>query len=187
MKFLDHLYNRYQLNKHKAECAEFPTINGRIMICLFAKYGQIKIGKKVVINSSIDANPVGGHHTILLFKGDGALIEIDDGAGISNATICAREHIRIGKQVFLGAGCKIFDTDFHSVRFQERWDDVNIPSAPVSIGDRAFIGSDAIILKGVTIGEESVIGAGALVAKSVPPGEIWGGSPAKFIKKIRDI
>jgi acetyltransferase-like isoleucine patch superfamily enzyme len=62
--------------------------------------------------------------------------------------------------------------------------DVNIPTKPVTIEDGAFIGGDVIILKGVVIGENSVIGAGSVVAKSVPPGEIWAGNPAKFIRKL---
>lgn len=55
---------------------------------------------------------------------------------------------------------------------------------PVIIKDGAFIGTDCIILKGVTIGEKSVIGAGSVVTKSVPDGEIWAGNPAKFIRKV---
>jgi acetyltransferase-like isoleucine patch superfamily enzyme len=55
----------------------------------------------------------------------------------------------------------------------------------VRIEDGAFIGTNAIILKGVTVGAESVIAAGAVVAKSIPPGEIWGGNPARFIKKLK--
>lgn len=48
------------------------------------------------------------------------------------------------------------------------------------------IGAGSIILGGVTIGENSMIGAGSLVTKSVPSGELWMGSPAKFIRKIND-
>jgi UDP-2-acetamido-3-amino-2,3-dideoxy-glucuronate N-acetyltransferase len=48
----------------------------------------------------------------------------------------------------------------------------------------ASIGAGAIILGGVTIGENAMIGAGSLVTKDVPAGELWFGSPAKFVKKI---
>jgi acetyltransferase-like isoleucine patch superfamily enzyme len=68
---------------------------------------------------------------------------------------------------------------------QERIADVNIPHKPVRIEDGAFIGTNAIICKGVTIGKESIVAAGAVVVKSIPPGEIWGGNPAKFIRKLR--
>ena len=41
----------------------------------------------------------------------------------------------------------------------------------------------SIILKGCTIGDNSIIAAGSVVCSDVPAGEIWGGNPAKFIKK----
>lgn len=55
--------------------------------------------------------------------------------------------------------------------------------APIIIGENTWIAAKATILKGVTIGEYSIIAASATVTKSVPGHEIWGGIPAKFIKK----
>ena len=186
MKFFDQWYNRRIFAKYKIGYKTFPVINGRILIAFFADRGHFKFGKNVVINSSVASNPVGGHKTVLLIKGNDALIEIGDNVGISNAIICAKEHVYIGNGVSLGAGCRIIDTDFHSMNFEERKANINIPSAPVVIKDRAFIGSNALILKGVTIGEESVIGAQAVVTRNVPPGEIWAGNPARFIKKLKN-
>lgn len=186
MSLTDDEFNRMLFATHGVEHDQFPIINGRIRIAKFADGGRIKIGKDVVINSSIESNPVGGHQTILLIKGPEGFIEIGDGVGMSNATICAREHVKIGAQAMLGAGCKIFDTDFHSADFDERLADINIPSKPVVIGARSFIGAEALIMKGVTIGEGAVVGARALVCKDVGPGEIWAGNPAKFIKKVHD-
>ncbi len=185
MKFLDQWYNRRIFAKYKIEYKTFPKINGRILISFFADRGRFKFGGNVVINSSVKSNPSGGHRTVLLIKGNDALIEIGDNTGISNAIICAKEHVYIGNDVSLGAGCRIFDTDFHSMDFKEREANINIPSTPVAIKDRAFIGSNALILKGVTVGEEAVIGANAVVTKNVPPGEIWAGNPARFIKKLK--
>lgn len=54
----------------------------------------------------------------------------------------------------------------------------------VRICHNAFIGANCVITKPVTIGHHSVVGAGSVVTKDIPPCEIWGGVPAKFIKKI---
>ena len=178
-------FNESEFDKVDFSFEDFPIIFGKILVTMFAKSGRLKIGKNVTINSAFEANPVGGTRTVFLYKGDNALIEVGDNTGISNAMIAAYEHVYIGSNVNIGAGSKIFDTDFHSLDLQERIDNVNIPHKPVRIEDGVFIGTDAMILKGVTIGEEAIIAAGAVVAKSVPAGEIWGGNPAKFIKKLK--
>ena len=137
-------------------------------------------------NSSFKSNVFGGFRSVLSTRTKEAIIEIDDAAGLSNVVIVAFTNIYIGKNVNIGAGTKIFDSDFHSLNFLERSHrpEINIKSKPVIIKDRAFIGGDVIILKGVTIGEEAVIGMGSVVTKDVPAGEIWAGNPARFIEKV---
>lgn len=53
----------------------------------------------------------------------------------------------------------------------------------IVIQDDVWIGSSAIILKGVTIGKGSVIAAGSIVTKDVESYSVYAGIPAK---KIRD-
>lgn len=54
----------------------------------------------------------------------------------------------------------------------------------VIIGSHVFIGMNTLIVNAVTIGDNAVIAAGSIVTKDIPPNEIWGGNPAKFIKKL---
>lgn len=58
--------------------------------------------------------------------------------------------------------------------------------APIMIGRNVWVGSNATILPGVTIGEWAVVAAGAVVTKDVPPYTVVGGTPAKFIKTVKD-
>jgi acetyltransferase-like isoleucine patch superfamily enzyme len=53
--------------------------------------------------------------------------------------------------------------------------------APVSVGDRSFIGTRAVVLPGVSIGENAAVAAGAVVTKDVPAAAIVGGVPARPI------
>lgn len=55
----------------------------------------------------------------------------------------------------------------------------DVERAPVTIGDRVFVGANAVINMGVTIGDESVIGAGAVVTRDVPPRTVVAGVPAR--------
>lgn len=54
----------------------------------------------------------------------------------------------------------------------------------VHIKSGSWIGSNAIILPGVTIGKNAVIGAGSVVTKSVEDNCVAVGQPAKTIRKI---
>lgn len=53
------------------------------------------------------------------------------------------------------------------------------------IGNHVRICAGAIIVGDVTIGDNSIVAAGAVVTHDIPAGEIWGGVPAKFIKKVK--
>lgn len=53
----------------------------------------------------------------------------------------------------------------------------------VHIGKGAVLGDRTYVRTGSTIGENSIIEPRSFVQKEIPPNEIWGGSPAKFIKK----
>ena len=54
----------------------------------------------------------------------------------------------------------------------------------VKIGKNCYLGANVIICQPVTIGDNSALAAGAVVTKDIPAGEIWGGVPAKFLKKV---
>ena len=56
---------------------------------------------------------------------------------------------------------------------------------PCCYWNDVFIGTRAIILKGVTIGAGAIVGAGAVVAKDVPPYSVVVGNPARIIKELR--
>ncbi|MEA3354590.1 MAG: CatB-related O-acetyltransferase [Campylobacterota bacterium] len=50
------------------------------------------------------------------------------------------------------------------------------------IGNDVWIGSEAMIMPGISIGDGAVIAARAVVVKDVPPYTIVGGNPAVFIR-----
>lgn len=52
----------------------------------------------------------------------------------------------------------------------------------VVIGSDVWVGTEALILSGVTIGDGAVIGARAVVARDVPPYAVASGNPARVVK-----
>lgn len=57
------------------------------------------------------------------------------------------------------------------------------PAGDTVIGSDVWIGSEAIIMPGITIGHGAVIGTRALITRDVAPYTIMGGNPAKPIRK----
>lgn len=55
----------------------------------------------------------------------------------------------------------------------------------VHIDDGAWISANVYIGPGVSIGSNSVVGAKSVVTKNVPKTEIWGGVPARLIRRKR--
>lgn len=52
----------------------------------------------------------------------------------------------------------------------------------VKIGQWADIGTNAVILPGVTVGQGSIVGAGAVVVEDVPSFAVVAGVPARFLR-----
>jgi acetyltransferase-like isoleucine patch superfamily enzyme len=148
--------------------------------------GSIVIGSESTLNSCWLNNKSGGGQTKLsLVTEKNGKISIGKNVGISNSTIYSSSQVTIEDNVWIGVNNVIYDTDFHSIYYDDRMNgNINIKSKPVIIEQGAWIGGHCIILKGVTIGAYSVIGAGSVVTQNVPAREVWGGNPAKFIKKI---
>lgn len=192
IKLINYLLNKAIINSEtiiskiriKSSCISVGKnlkIKGLIYI---SNQGNIEIGNKVTINSSLLANPIAPNRCSFATTA-GAKIIIGDNVGISGAIIYSSAEIEIKENCYIGAGVKIFDTDFHSLNHTDRLNnkDSNVKSEKIKILRNSFIGSQAIILKGVTIGENSVIAAGSIVTRDIPSNEIWGGIPAKFINK----
>lgn len=57
-------------------------------------------------------------------------------------------------------------------------------SAPISLGNDAYLGARSLILPGVRVGNSSLITAGSVITKTVPDNSVVGGVPGKVIKSI---
>ncbi len=101
----------------------------------------------------------------------------------------------VGDDVLISWDVTIVDHDSHALDFANRSNDVenwldgkkdwsHVAISPVTIGNKAWIGFGAAILKGVTIGEGAVVAARSVVVKDVAPWTLVAGSPARVIKEL---
>ncbi len=151
-----------------------------------------------------------GHNCVLagnyIFETSTGYVTIGDRCHIGGSTFISRSGIDIEDDVTIAWGVTVYDHDSHSVVWSgereldtiteyrditttgnvlknKNWDIVK--TSPIRICSKAWIGLNAIILKGVTVGEGAVVAAGSVVTKDVEPWTVVGGNPAVCIKKLR--
>lgn len=152
------------------------------------RFGRMTIGSHFRMNNGILHNQIGRNQRCIFKVEKNGILEIGNNVNISSTAIVCCEKITIKDNVKIGGNVTIYDTDFHSLEISERTkmnEDLSLRvNKPIVIEKNVFIGAHCTILKGVRIGEGAIIGAGSIVTKDVPSNEIWGGNPAKIIRKV---
>ena len=119
------------------------------------------------------------------YCGFGKTISIDEKTFINmNVTMLDGAKITIGNNVLIGPNTQLYCTS-HDLNYLARrnWE---TSCAPINIGDDVWIGGNVVINQGVTIGARSVIAANSVVNSDVPTDSLYGGTPAKLIRKIHE-
>lgn len=137
--------------------------------------------------------------------------KVGEGVWIENPFFCDYgKHIAIGANTFVNTNCIFLDDNYirigadgligpytqiytasHPLLATER-----IPvsdgekgtyitrTAPVTIGDKVWIGGNVVILPGVTIGDRVTIAASTLVKEDVPDDVLVAGNPGRIVKRL---
>jgi acetyltransferase-like isoleucine patch superfamily enzyme len=97
-----------------------------------------------------------------------------------NCYIQGGNGIIIGDDVMFGPGVKIISAN-HNIHDNMVWE----KCSPIVVGNRCWIGANAIILPSVELGEDCVVGAGAVVTSSFKRGSTIVGVPGRAIENNR--
>jgi carbonic anhydrase/acetyltransferase-like protein (isoleucine patch superfamily) len=136
---------------------------------------QPKIGEGCFLaeNATIIGDSTIGNECSVWFntviRGDVNTITIGDRVNIQDGsvlhTLYQKSTIEIGNDVSIGHNVTIHGAKIH---------------------DYALIGMGAVVMDDAEVGEGAIVAAGAVVLSrtKIGPGELWGGAPAKFIKKV---
>jgi acetyltransferase-like isoleucine patch superfamily enzyme len=143
---------------------------------------------------------IGGHSLIqgeLFVFAHGGEISIGESCFVGPGTrIWSATRIEIGSRVLISHNVNIFDSLTHPlsprlrhVQFKDIADtghpkSIDLDEKPVTIGDDAWIGAGAFVLKGVSIGSCAVVGAGSVVTRDVPAATIVAGNPATIVRPL---
>ncbi len=156
---------------------KLKSVWNRILI-LYYREKFAECGSNVTFNPMV-SNIYYEHVSVgdFVYIGPGALL-----MATKESHIYIRNNVLIGPEVSIVAGnhsSHILGKLMYDYIIEDK---LSSDDEPVIIEDDVWIGTGAIILKGVTINRGSIIAAGALVTKDVPAYSIVGGVPARVLK-----
>ncbi|MFY1701579.1 MULTISPECIES: acyltransferase [Micromonospora] len=160
----------YRLRYRRLTLGRDVEIRGRL---------RLRRGVRVTLGDRTRVNK------LVRFAGPG---EVRVGADcLLNATwIGAWTSVTVGDRCLL-SDCELLDNDFHNLPPELRHAPPTAATrAPIVVGDNVWIGTHALVLKGVRIGDDSVVGAGTVVRSDVPPRVVVVGNPQQTVKKFHD-
>lgn len=85
--------------------------------------------------------------------------------------------VEIGKNCVFTDGVKLLTHGYDWSVLKEKYHEMLSSSGKVTVEDNVFIGTNAIILKGVRIGKNTIIGAGSVVTHDIPSNSVATGNP----------
>jgi acetyltransferase-like isoleucine patch superfamily enzyme len=181
----DYLLELYQ--RHVTGEDRYAQMMRRVIVKAVAK----KCGDGLVV-----ASQVGFKHLETMqfgsrvFLGAGAYIQgrfdgrcvIGDNVWIGPQAYFDARDLVLEEYVGWGPGAKVLGSAHTGIPADVPIVQTDLEIKPVRVRAAADIGTNAVLLPGVTVGKGAIVGAGAVVTKDVPPFAIVAGVPAKFLR-----
>lgn len=142
-----------------------PTTRSRIL-----RRAGVKVGRARVLSG-------------IRFIGDPGVLSIGDGVFINaELLVGANAPVTIGRGVRIGPRCTLVPTT-HELGPSSARAGATV-AAPIVLDDGCWLGAGVTILSGVTVGAGAVVAAGAVVTADCEPDALYGGVPAKLLRRL---
>lgn len=190
----EYLRSRYSFESLIELFSSFAFGDGPLAVLMrraIFRAGALRFGHGVQIGSG-----VGFKHLETFEIGDGVFIGAEAYIqGRIQGRCVIGNHAWIGPQSYLdardliiedyvgwGPGAKVLGSAHTALPIEVPIIQTDLEVKPVRIEAWADVGTNAVVLPGVTIGRGSQVGAGAVVAQDVPPFAVVAGVPARFLR-----
>lgn len=161
-----------ELRKNKKSLIPNSTKIGNYTHCIISGSGTLLFHENIEIRNSCN-----------FVVGKNAQLQIGENVFMNNyCSINCLENIEIGENTLFGEGVKLYD---HNHQYSaNKIEHQAFNTAPIKIGKNCWLGSNVVILKGVTIGDHVIIGAGCVVHKDIPSGTVVINKQEYLIKNL---
>lgn len=139
------------------------------------------VGFKHLETFEIGNNVFIGSHVYIQGRFDGRCV-IGDHTWIGPKSYFDARNLVMGEYVGWGPGAMILGSTHSGIPIDKPIIQTDLEIKPVRVEGWSDIGTNAVLLPGVTIGKGAIVGAGAIVTEDVPPFAIVAGIPAKFLR-----
>lgn len=149
-------------------------LDNNVWIDPTASFNNVKFGDGVKIRKKST-----------VFGSPNNILEIGKGTEVGEFTIINgyTAKLKIGERCSIGSLCH-FIVDTGPTASPKLLKKYPISEAPITIGNDCVIGHGTMVIAGAVIGDCCYIMPNSFVNCEVPPYSVYGGSPAKFIRKI---
>lgn len=145
-----------------------------------SKAESVKIGNGFVAQISETAKLQFGKNLdfrnyISIWVGKNAELNIGENVFMNNfCSVNCLKSIEIGENTIFGEGVKVYD---HNHAYSHAIGELHVNRkeftyGPVKIGKNCWLGSNVVVLRGVSIGDNSIIGASCVIHKDVPENSV---------------
>ena len=165
--------------------ARFASFGANSVMCFppAALFGEhaIHIGADTLIGPYVSLSAGMGPGQDLVSD---RIVEIGDNVLIGRgSSIVAHLNVVIEDEVFFGPNVYVTDQNHGFEDLDLPIGRQTMPEEPVRIGWGSWLGTNSVVLPGVTIGRHVAVGAGAVVTTDLPDNCVAVGAPARVVKQ----
>lgn len=168
-------------------------INLKLNKVRFSSNSNVKIGRNFKLgnnttfiihptSNALLGNSINIRNNLNLVLGKKSKLIIEDNVFMNNGcSINCLESISIGENTLFGENVKLYDHN-------HKYDDTQVfhkefSTSSIRIGKNCWLGSNVVILKGVTIGDNVIIGAGCVIHNNIQSNTIVVNIQERLIKQ----